>query len=261
MKHKSYFHQVIKQFRIVLLISFFLLVYSSLKNFNVFPTGFPIFDLNPRDIINATLTFIGICIAFFGLNTWKKQLTGKYDFDLACQTMRDIANIHISYNNFSNMWIFYFTSALQGKILIRLEMLDDYFLKLNEFRSSLNKFRVVINEIDTWWKDFPDESKKLMVIKANEYLAQGEKFISYCQSEMNVTQSKNHQVSFDLLDSEDSLSYMFLDLCSDILIDQHNLGDDVDSTFRKNYVEFVGSYERIRLYLKKKIENYISAFD
>jgi len=245
-------------FWIVIVVSIVLIIYYSLGKFDFLPEGFPILLYEPKDIVSATLTFIGICIAFNGLNTWQSQLRGKYDFDLVCQSMRDISNIRIAYTNFSTMWNFFPLPSKNETIVIRLYVLDSHFQKLNELRAEINKFRTIKNEIEAAWDDFPHDYMHKMLIKANSYLANAENFISYCHSEMKDNHSPVSYVSFVVSDKKDPMGRMFLYLCSDILIETKEIKLPSPSDFRKNYIDFLSAYEHIRLYLDKKIKKYNS---
>jgi hypothetical protein len=248
--------KVIGKYWWVFLLAFYLIVWIFQLKLIIDPdlNNFDYLYKISKEIFSGTITIIGISIAYNGLVTWRDQLKGKYDFDLACQAMRDISKIRIAYINFSTMWLFFKIVDKNEKIIIRLQMIDDYFQKLNELRSEIIKFRTIKNEIEAIWDDFPHDAMGKMLIKANSYLADGERFISYCQWE---SKSLKH-ISFEITNQEDVMNKLFLKLCSDIVIKYGEIILPFSSDFRENYIEFLYSHEQLRLFLDKKIKQYIS---
>jgi hypothetical protein len=202
-KKKSQIINLFNKFWFIFLFSLLLILYYSLQEFHYLPENFPRLVFEPKDIISAAFTFIGICIAFNGLNTWKEQLRGKYDFDLACQSMRDISRIRIAYINFSVMWFFFPIS--KDKNIVRLYIHDSYLQKLNDLRFEIINFRTKINEIYTIWNDFPRDHLDTMLIKANTYLASAEKFISLCQTEIFISNNSSKHVTFNIAKKDDPI--------------------------------------------------------
>ena len=83
-KHKTNkIIQFLKEFKIVFALSTILIIIYSLNEFGIFPEGFPVLALDPKDIIGATIALIGVYIAFEGLSNWNNQIKGKHNYDLA----------------------------------------------------------------------------------------------------------------------------------------------------------------------------------
>jgi hypothetical protein len=104
-------------------------------------------------LITALLALSGIVIAFVGLKTWRRQLKGTHDFELAKRLMLDAYNLEESIKQFRNPFI------------IGNNERDEYDRRWKEVVSFANELRASLTEAQIIWDKSKSQGYKTSVNK------------------------------------------------------------------------------------------------
>jgi len=125
-----------------------------------------------KEIFTGIVAFISIATAVEGLNTWKNQLRGEYEFNLASSILKQVNEIKTAFLNISRMWMYFIPAKEDGSpgSNIKIFVTNEYFKNINYFSTKINELETSIIEIDISWPDFPKESINSIIQQSRKYL-------------------------------------------------------------------------------------------
>ena len=207
-----------------------------------------------KNVFTGVISVIGISIAYEGLTTWKDQLSGTHDFDLANRLLIALGKLDHAYTNFSTMWIFLFEIGNEKIPYIRLSISDLYWENLNNLRTASSEFHSLSTEVELTWQDFDKSQLTNLIILSKTYLRKAEVFLHYL-SQFQNNDKFQHGFRINMKSIEDTKTKSFVELCSHIILNVDENKGIHPTEFQQKNLEWRQAY----FLLSKSIQDRIQA--
>jgi len=168
-----------------------------------------------KEIFTGIVAIISIATALEGLNTWRYQLVGKYNFELACRGLRAIQDLKTTYLAIRDMWRFTIDEKKiesSNEKIVNLQILREYWNFTDEFKSAIHNIKIMQSEFRIAWENFPNKAFKELLEWTNLILISASTLI------LSFPQEKyGNFVEIDLSSEDHFQTRLFSIVCSDFL--------------------------------------------